>query len=267
MLRIDLTDVDLFVGAGGVFDTTGSSIDVANATGLFVDDANLSLAIATVTDAAPADTRRWTGIAASANGMNAIGLPTDVTLTLDNLTAQYNTASGTGGSGTLAPIDWSTLYPDVTDPLHDLTGGPVLSVEGDLTVNLGGYVLAAGHVSINQTTDVDAGLDVNVDLLTIDLVDVNLFVGLGAVFDTTTPESYSIDVTDATGFFVDDADLSIAIANPTGAAPGDTRRWTGNAATADGMHLVGLPDITFNIDNLAVAYNTPDTTNNTSINS
>ena len=124
----------------------------------------------------------------------------------------------------------------------------MLAVSGDITINLGGYVLVAGEFAVSKTTPTDVDLtadlqDVDVDLLRIDLTNVDLFVGAGGVFDTTNPDDYAVVATDdvATGFLVHGADLYLAIASVTDAPAADKRRWTGLAANVDGLGPVGLP--------------------------
>jgi hypothetical protein len=70
LLTIDLTGVNLFVGVGAAFDGANASINSANATGFLASGANLSVALAKSTQAN--DTRRWTGIAASAASLSVV---------------------------------------------------------------------------------------------------------------------------------------------------------------------------------------------------
>ena len=251
LLRIDLEDVDLFVGVGGVFDRTnpdGYAVDASAGTGFFVDGANLSLAIAKVTDATSTDTRRWLGVVASADSLGPAGLPTGFELHVDNLSVLLNSASGDDGAGTAAtPLDWSVLYPNATDALNALRGETALSVSGDITIDLDGYVLLAGGFAVTKTTPsvdlVGDSAEEQVELLRIDLVDVDLFLGVGGVLDTSTPGAYGVDAANGTGFFVDGANLSLAIASLKDdlTPPKDTRRWTGIAVSADTLQPVGLP--------------------------
>ena len=247
VLRIDLTGVDLFIGAGGVLVATPGSygIDETEGTGLFVDDANLALTIATVANASVTDTRRWTGVAVGADAVSLVGLP-DVTMTADNLEVRFNKASGNNGTTpNTTALDWSLLYPGTDDPMNGLSGSTTLSITADVTLDVDGYVLAAGRLGFSRTsrTGVDLGANglLDVDLLRFDLSGVDLFIGAGAAFDTT-PGSYGVVATEAnaTGFFVDGADLSLAIAGVTDTPLGDTRRWMGLVVRADGMRRWGF---------------------------
>jgi Ca2+-binding RTX toxin-like protein len=271
VLRIELTNVDLFVGVGGVFDTTDPNnydVDVTNATGFLVDNADLSIAIASLDNPTAGDTRRWLGFAASASGMGPEGLPDNFDIRVDNLLALSNSASGKDSLNvTPARLNWSAIYTDAADPLNALTGATVFSVEGDVTLNLGGYVMVAGGLSVSRTTQtgvdlMDDGVLVDLDLLRIDLTGVDLFVGVGGVFDTDTEGDYGVVATDdvATGFLVANANLYLAIASVTNPTPEnattDTRRWTGIVASASKLTPVGMPTgFVFNIADVEVLFN------------
>ncbi|MDG1364062.1 MAG: hypothetical protein P8Q54_11370, partial [Akkermansiaceae bacterium] len=267
LVRIDLTGVDLFVGVGGAFDkTTADSYRVDamddSATGFLVTDTSFSMAIASLKDAGVADTRRWTGIAASAGNLKSVGLTEDLALGVSNLSVLFNTSSGNDGAATPVDainIDWSTLVTDIEQPLNSLSAHVNLSVSGDVAFNLDGYVLAAGEFSVTSSTvnavQPSGGAAVDVDLLRVDLTGVNLFVGVGGKFDTSKPGDFTVDISDATGFSAANANLSVAFARVKDAAATDTRRWTGIAASADGLSVVGLEDITLDVNDLEVMFN------------
>src|SRR6266850_877665 len=66
------------------------------------------------------------------------------------------------------------------------TAPRAITVSGDITIDLDGYVLLAGGFAVNKSTpSVDLLGDgvVDVDLLRIDLVGVDLFLGVGGVLD------------------------------------------------------------------------------------
>ncbi|MFN9287224.1 MAG: hypothetical protein ACK6EB_04080, partial [Planctomyces sp.] len=265
LLQIQLQDVSLFVGTGGVFDAASNDIDTTDATGLHVDTAALNIGIATVTNQTPedppTDKRKWTGIAASADGLSIVGLPDDYTIEANNLSIVSNSASN--GTQIAPKIDWSVLFTDDAHPLHDLADDTSFSVGGGMTLNLKGYVMATGHFTVEKTQQEEVDLLgdevlVDVDLLQIQLQDVSLFVGTGGVFDSTTND---IVTTDATGFFVDNAALHIAIATVTDPTPEDPptdkRKWTGIAASAGRMEIVGLPEeFVIRVEDLSVTSNT-----------
>ena len=134
-------------------------MDASAGTGFFVDGANLSLAIASVTDATPedpaTDTRRWLGSLSVPIAWGRKGLPEGFVLQVDNLLVRFNSASGDDGdgrSGLPCRIDWSALYPDSTDALNALSGDLQLSVSGDLWVDLGGFVQVFGGFAFTKSS-------------------------------------------------------------------------------------------------------------------
>ena len=127
LLTIDLTGVNLFVGVGASFagetgvivTTTGSDATLSTvATGFLASGANLSVAMAKST--AANDTRRWTGIAASAASMSGVGLPDTFTVEVKSLSVKYNAAWGTSPSGGAVAVDWAPVISGTTSPLEGL---------------------------------------------------------------------------------------------------------------------------------------------------
>jgi hypothetical protein len=152
------------------------------------------------------DTRRWTGIAATAASMSVVGLPTEFTVEVKDLSVKYNTAEGTSASGAQATaINWAPVIEGTTSPLEALLSGTLLVVSGVVRLNLGGYVLAGGSFVLNRGTATIGGA--SADLLTIDLTGVNLFVGVGAGFSGDTT---ALVTGNATGFLTTSANLSVA---------------------------------------------------------
>jgi hypothetical protein len=146
VLAVELSGMNLFVGAGGVFNENGS-INTDNAVGFSTSSANLSIAVATVADASATDTRRWTGIAASASVMSAVGLPSEFTVEVKDLKVRSNSVSGSLDSVAATAINWSSLFAATTNPLNGLSGSTSLVVSGLVRLNLGGYVLAVNVAS------------------------------------------------------------------------------------------------------------------------
>ena len=122
---------------------------------------------------------------------------------------------------------------------------------GDLTINLGGYVMVAGSFSVERkilynSDPEDNGENLDLDLLRINLRSVDLLVGFGGTFIPGESAPPSIDTTEATGFAVSDANLDLAIASVSEAT--DKRRWTGIAASAENLRVIGLPsDFTLDV--------------------
>ncbi len=91
--------MNLFVGVGGTFNTD-NTISTNGATGFFVNNAELHLAFVecdpTIPATVPADTRKWTAIAASADQLTVVGLPSDFEITISDLLVKFNTKAGEG---------------------------------------------------------------------------------------------------------------------------------------------------------------------------
>ena len=100
----------------------------------------------------------------------------------------------------------------------ELTESVELSATGDLALDLGGFVVMTGTLSVAKGTV--SGTDTTTVLadagaLSFSLTNLNLFVGVGAILDDgALPNDVSddsIDTTDAVGFSVAGASLSLAI--------------------------------------------------------
>ena len=142
LLTIDLTSVNLFVGVGATL-AADSTIITTSATGFLAEAANLSVGMAKST--AANDTRRWTGIAASAASMTVVGLPNEFTVEVKDLAVKYNAAAGTSAEGAQATvINWAPVIDGSSSSLEALLSGTQLVVSGVVRLNLGGYVLAGG---------------------------------------------------------------------------------------------------------------------------
>ncbi|MCX8497180.1 MAG: hypothetical protein ORN51_13450, partial [Akkermansiaceae bacterium] len=258
LLTFEMSHVNLFVGAGGLF-LPNRTIDTARATGFSVSDANLQLAIARVsnpsTSTPPTDLRRWTGIAASVASMTPVGLQDNLTLAVASLKVLSNQASGANGATQAAPINWSGLVP-TGNPLLDLPTATTLALSGDITLNLAGYVMVAGGFSMVQTNNqmlidgtslTGAGLT-GVAIQTIQLTNVDLFVGDGGAW-----VNRRINTANATGFTASGVNLQLVTAKETS---GQLRSWLGLAARINTMAVVGLPaGFDLQVQSLDLLYN------------
>src|SRR5206468_12938024 len=75
----------------------------------------------------PTDTRKWTGIAAKADGLSVVGLPSDFDIEVNNLSVLFNTKSGNNGAATpvaAAAIDWRTGRAPACTPVTTRSGIP-----------------------------------------------------------------------------------------------------------------------------------------------
>jgi hypothetical protein len=265
LLWMQLQNASLFIGTGATFQASTNTIETTAASGFFAEDAALSLAIATVTDPTPSDPptdrRKWTGLAATVGTITIVGLSDQYTLAANRIQILANWVSN--GEQSTPKADWSVLFPDPNQPLHDVAPETEYSISGSITVDLNGFVRATGGFTYEKTTleNVDLygdGKTLGLDLLQIRMQNVSLFAGTGAEFDLATGE---IDTSKASGFLVDDASLSLAFATVTDPTPEnpatDHRKWTGIAASAGRVDVVGLPsEFVIRLEDLRVISNT-----------
>jgi hypothetical protein len=142
LLVLEITGLQLFLGLGATFNDDGT-INSGSATGFLANTASLAVALATVSNRATGDSRRWIGVTASAASMSVVGLPSEYTMSVTNASLKYNGASGssssTGGVGA-ASLTWSSV-----------TGASALSgVSGNLALAVSGSVSLVRNVRIPE---------------------------------------------------------------------------------------------------------------------
>jgi hypothetical protein len=165
-------------------------------------------------------------------------------------------------------LDWVQAYAnDTSDPkklaeFTELTSEIELQIEGTLELDAYGFVLAYGsftlfkgvmHVNDGRTTAFDA------DVFSIDLDNASVFAGVGAEFTRDTdgiPDGFDFqDSTldsDAVGFYVDQADLDLAILQNKA----DTSQvYFGLEFHLDAAGLEGIDDLIFKISDCTVMVN------------
>src|SRR5262249_14699461 len=147
--------------------------------------------------------------------------------------------------------------------LANLHNNVTLAVEGALTLNLNGFILATGTFDLGVGTVPSVSLSgggtlTDADLLTLSLSDAELFAGTGGIFAADPHAAQRIDTSNAIGFYVGDANLKFASLKPnkTDIAAGDGRSWTVLTAQLGLVSLAGLPDIlSFSASNVSILYN------------
>src|SRR5262249_13437003 len=84
-------------------------------------------------------------------------------------------------------------------PTSTLTAPDELSLSADAQLSVFGFVVVAGHVTIDKTLANGNGLT-DADALIVSLTDVHAFVGVGGGFDAHgTADDYSDDTIDTSG--------------------------------------------------------------------
>ena len=257
---ISLSSLNLFAGTGASLDVSGA-LDVTGAVGFAITAGVANLAIVRPGSPAANDQTSYLGLELSLGGASLVGIP-GVTMTASG-SVLVNRATAANGSEAADRIDWANATDNaglVTGVFSaELTESVELSATGDLAMDLGGFVVAIGSLSLTKGqvsgtdgTTVLAGAGA----LSFSLTNVNLFVGVGAVLDDgVLADDVSDDLivtTDAVGFSVAGASLSLAIVEQGGVT------YTGTEFTLDGIALVGISDLTLKASGLEVQVNQVD---------
>ena len=251
LLTLDLEISNFFIGVPG-------------SVGVSIDEGSLTLAILDVVGASESS---YTALMASLAGGALAGIPQ---LTINVVSLDFETNLADGGT----PIDWREtidLQPGAAafDADDVMAGGtPVdpetFKLEGELNLSIaGGFVLAAGQFDIGiRNAQTEPGFVVddgtirieNANLLTVNLSEVFLFVGVNGAFEKDGASVIGLNTDDAIGFSVEDASLALAIV--TGAA--GTPKYTGIRAAVSTLAVHGLPDtFVFTVRDLVFLHNIP----------
>ena len=254
VLNINLEHVFLFVGVNGAFvkDADGSvtGLDTDDAIGFSVSEASLALAIISETSnpLAPGPVASYTGIRVEVTEMAVHGLPDTFEFAVRDLVFLLNVPYVDVDLNETR-LDWDQLTEDgVVTGLEDVDSSVNISVAGYLEINIAGFVLAAGHFSIEQSLVdgfTDGPLTFDASVLTIELSNIYVFAGINGAFthDVNGYANGFVEAADTVGIAFSDGDLTLAIVGeilPTGAT-GPARSWMGIAATLGSLDVIGLP--------------------------
>jgi ClpP class serine protease len=271
--RLSLSNLHFFVGVNGGFiedaDGNVAGLDTDDAIGFSVTGASLDLII--VKEAA--GTRSWMGLAANVAGMGVHGLPDAFELEILNLALRYN-----GKAADASKLDWAALAALPGDAfgidgtsLAAITRATDLSITGQLYLNISSFVIVLAGFSIDQQSgmaiDDTKGVTIPIgvpgaNVLAIRLSGAYLFVGVDGAINKAgyqnlaNPGTFEegLEAVGAVGFFVNNANLDLAIVSEPLAAGG--KKWVGVAASIDSLGVTGLPDaFTLKIKDLEFFYN------------
>src|SRR6185369_4522402 len=270
-MRLTLTNVFFFVGVNGAFtqdvDGNVTGLDLANAVGFSVNNAGLDLVIVNETAGAM---RKWMGVAAHVGSMGVSGLPNVFELEILNLDLRFN-----GKAADQSKLAWNSLAGLAGDPfkiagtqLAQIQRPTDISVTGQLYINISGFVIALAGFSIEQQSgmSLNDGAGINLaagapgaNALVIRITGAYLFVGVsGAATRDIGGNVTGLDLTNAIGFFVNNASLDLAIVSE--AAGVGARKWVGVAAHIDSLGVTGLPSaFSLKIKDLDILFNVPAT--------
>ncbi|MFM7570102.1 MAG: hypothetical protein ACKO8O_15560, partial [Betaproteobacteria bacterium] len=263
-LRIGASNVNAFVGVGGGYDSGGAL--KAGAIGVSLSGTEFGLAILNerLTGLEPAGTRSrsWTSFQAAAASASFVGVD-GLTLSVDTLTVEVNrqAADGTLVDYKARGLEIQTgtrLEPSSLTLSMDASEGQLLRARGNLTLDIFGFVQAAGGFGIEKktgqvsladnpaTADRDESVTpVNVDMLLIGGSELTAFAGVNG------------GQANAAGLTLSGVNLGLAfyterLASGSTAVP---RKWTTAQATVDTAAFAGVDGLTIRVDTLSVAIN------------
>jgi hypothetical protein len=282
MLSVGGTGISGFVGLGpyGTDSNGNGKIDAdevnSKARGIGVRDVEFGLAMFTSQDAAYAG-KRWTALTASVGAIDTlVGLPQDLKFQIRDLGVDVNQVSGyAAGVADSKVIDFSkrTVAETVQDRsvslvtgtgkslslTHDGLRGNMLRASGGVTLDVAGFFMASGTMSIeksSQTVTLANATQVNVDMLTIGGTGLDAFVGVNGPYRSDTNGDGAITLADATnpnavGLTLSQAEFGLALLYEKGGS----RNWISLEASALEVGLVGVPIVSATAQNLSVGIN------------
>lgn len=152
-LVMSMTRSSLFLGVGGRFAAEGSAepLDLSGALGFATTGIAVDWAWSRVRNATAGDTRRWTGLVATAASGSALGLPASLVARLTAVGVYRNDASGTGGTGLEAvPLSWADVLGEAS-PLAVLDATEHQTVRGTLSLVMSDFVTVTGDFGLARS--------------------------------------------------------------------------------------------------------------------
>jgi len=254
LILLTLSEATFFAGGSAVFaeDTEGNLvINRGNASGVYVENANLALGVLVDTGADVVDTTddvTYIGLTGGFDLAQVLGLG-NVEAQAADVILHYNAA--TDDAGQPAPkLDWSTIdYTDAATALGDLDSGTDFTIQGriyygDGLVYLdGGFSLLTGSYTVSAS---GIGADFAANVTTFSIYDASLFAGVGGGFTYSVADPSRItglialnDLEGASGFSATGVSAELAFITEAAAA---ARSWTAIDARVGTADLVGLPE-------------------------
>jgi hypothetical protein len=193
--------------------------------------------------------RQWVAARATAGNVSFVGIE-NLSMSADDLLVAINTPDSDGHliDYSVAPFSVATGPDSSMTVDFDAADGALLQASATLDIDLFGFVLLNGSFAISKSetqitlADTDRS-KVDVELLTIGATGVNAFAGVNG------------HSSDRTGLALSDLEFGLALAT---SKTDSTRRWTALSASAAGVELVGVTDVTLSATDLSLAVNRPD---------
>ncbi|MFM8474422.1 MAG: beta strand repeat-containing protein, partial [Planctomycetaceae bacterium] len=237
LLTIGVSDVSAFAGVNG-----GKN----NAMGLALGNVDLGIAVATSqTDSS----LQWTALKATVGNIGVVGI-NGLTASASGLSVNINRAARNGQIVDFSRTPLTIPIGSVSDITlnYAAADGPMLRATGTLDLDLFGFVSLSGSFAMQKSSDQLVLADGNstvqdVDLLTIGGRNINAFAGVNG------------GSSDRMGLALSNVEFGLAMATSK-ADP--TRQWTALSATAGGVEIVGIPNVTLSAEDLTLSINQPD---------
>ena len=227
VLTVGGTNVSIFAGINGAASGTATSAPFFTGTGIELDGANFTLAVAT------SGAYSFWGLQATATTVRFDGLPPGWTATLSGITAKLNQSNDSPSNSSMVVADFTSI----TGLSQLPAASPTLEVDvTNLNLNLGGGLLAQGGVTFS-VQNVPAGLETTDGasvsggtMLAVSGTNLDVFAGINGTFNSSGPPHFG-----GTGIEVDGLSFALVIINS-----GGFDYWALNTNSTGSVMLDGL---------------------------
>jgi len=281
LLTVGGTNLEAFAGINGPYlvdsndDGTIDDDDTPNADAIGLSLGGVEFALALLSPQADQEHvagMRWTGLEARASSVDFRGIP-EITVSADDVEVVLNLVSGVTEG-----IDPDTMVVDFgAAPLDVFTGtdstlaldmpgskGEWIRASGTFELGISGFFYVAGSLGFEKYTEnvkLADGTEVATDLMAIGGTGLYAFAGINGPYLVDSDEDGDIDENDtpnelALGLSLGNVEFALAILSPKAEQPDVAGlNWLGLQATAGSVELVGIPQITASVKNIAVTIN------------
>ncbi|SFS22515.1 LEPR-XLL domain-containing protein, partial [Yoonia litorea] len=275
VLIFELTEASVWAGTGFVLEgTTGDrSVNEANATGFTVQLATIEFVVVNEMTTGPPAPRSWSAVYGELGTVTPVGLPSDLTFTLKNVTFGMNNAAADG-----TKIDWTALDGAAAGQITDLPTNIAtfdnlygIAFGGSVEIAVSGSVLVAGtlsgRISDGVLNDGAAYTDDRaISVFTFTVSGGFLFAGVGGDFTRDADGAVTgVDVANATGLSATGVAIEIVTVTET-LVP--TNKWSAfdiQAATVTAAGLSSLAGVGIELFDFEASGNSTAILNGTNI--
>src|SRR5262249_16795979 len=220
--------------------------DTSGGIGLSVTIPSFKLALVTTTSA------KYTAFQLDDVAGSLVGID-DLVFRVSGLDLKLNVAKSVATGLDTPRRNWNGVtFGSAGAPTFTLSATDQLSLSADAQLSLFGFVVVAGHVTIDKTVANGNGLT-DADALIVSLTDAHAFVGVGGGFDVHgTADDYSDDTVDPSG------GIGISVTIPSfklALVTTATAKYTAFQLDDASGSLVGIDDLVFRVSGLDLKLN------------